>query len=60
LLEGDTERFESGMTADKYNSINKTFKATATRDLQELLANGVLLQGGGGRSVSYQLNLSRG
>jgi Fic family protein len=58
MLESGTERFEGGMTANKYTSINKTSKATATRDLQELLANGVLLQEGGGRSVSYQLNLS--
>jgi Fic family protein len=57
MLESGMERFEGGMTANKYISINKTSKATATRDLQELLANDVLLQEGGGRSVSYQLNL---
>jgi Fic family protein len=57
MLESGMERFEGGMTANKYISINKTSKATATRDLQELLVNGVLLQEGGGRSVSYQLNL---
>ena len=45
------------MTAKKYISIAKTTKATATRDLQELVKHNVLIQKGGGRSVHYDLNL---
>lgn len=50
--------FEGGMTASKYMSLNKTSKATATRDLQHLNDIGALTKIGAGRSVSYQLNLS--
>jgi len=57
MLEKGTDGFEGGMTARKYISINKTSKATATRDLQELYEMGVFKQEGAGRSVSYQLNL---
>lgn len=50
--------FEGGMTAKKYISITKTSKATATRDLQELVELGAFLPFGGGRSVHYALNLN--
>ncbi len=49
--------FEGGMTARKYTAITKTSKATATRDLQQLAELGVLVPGGGGRSVHYSVNL---
>ena len=49
--------FEGGMTAKKYVSINKTSKSTATRDLQELADKNIFVRKGGGRSVSYDLNL---
>ncbi|WP_416438865.1 Fic family protein [Phnomibacter sp. MR] len=51
--------FEGGMNAKKYMSITKTSKATATRDLQQLLEIGAfILSGqGGGRSTSYLLNV---
>ncbi len=58
MMEKGFEGFEGGMTAKKYISINKTSKATATRDLQQLHEMGVLTQEGAGRSVSYQLNLA--
>ena len=51
--------FEGGMRAKKYMAIAKTSKATATRDLQELVQLGALLPSGGGRSVHYELNLSK-
>ena len=57
MLDAGTDGFEGGMTARKYVSIAKTTKATATRDLQELVENGVLLQNLAGRSTSYILNL---
>ena len=49
--------FEGGMTARKYVSINKTSRATATRDLQELVTKNIFTQNGEGRNVSYQLNI---
>jgi Fic family protein len=59
MLEEGPEGFEGGMNAKKYRSITQVSKATATRDLQELLAIGsIILTGeGGGRSTKYQLNL---
>lgn len=45
--------FKGGMSAKKYISINKTSKATATRDLQELTEMGLLMLVGGGRSTHY-------
>lgn len=51
------QKFEGGMTAKKYMSITKTSKATATRDLQELVELGIFIPEGGGRSASYKLAL---
>jgi Fic family protein len=46
------------MTAQKYISITKTSKATATRDLQQLIEQGALLNSEvGGRSTHYLLNM---
>lgn len=49
--------FEGGMTARKYMSINKTSKATATRDLQHLVEINAFQKKGSGRSIAYHLNL---
>lgn len=57
LLDAGVEGFEGGMTAKKYMSITRASKATATRDLQHLVEIEVLIPSGGGRSVSYTLNL---
>ncbi len=57
MLDEGINEFEGGMNASKYGSLNKISKATATRDLQELFAMGVLKVYGGGRSTSYMLNL---
>ncbi|MCE7043591.1 Fic family protein [Dyadobacter sp. CY312] len=57
MLEAGEDGFEGGMSAKKYMSIAKTSKATATRDLQNLLENGVVKVEGGGRSVRYTLVL---
>jgi len=56
MLDAGKDGFEGGMTAKKYISITKTTKATATRDLQELVEVGVLLQNLAGRSTNYTLN----
>ncbi len=51
--------FEGGINTSKYVSITKSPKATATRDLQDLLAKGAIenLGTGGGRSTKYRLNI---
>lgn len=51
--------FDGGMTAKKYMAITKCSKATATRDLQDLVKKDIFLaREAGGRSQSYDLNLS--
>jgi Fic family protein len=57
MLEEGPTGFEGGMNARKYTSITKTSKATATRDMQQLLEIGAFIRTGkaGGRSISYQL-----
>jgi len=57
MLDAGPDGFEGGMSAKKYISITKISKATATRDLQELLEQGVLIAEGGGRSTHYTLNI---
>lgn len=58
MLEAGPEGFEGGMTAKKYMSITKVSKATATRDLQDLVEMGaVMYMGGGGRSTHYAVNI---
>ncbi|MEO6285742.1 MAG: Fic family protein [Dyadobacter sp.] len=57
MLDEGPQGFEGGMTAQKYMSITKTSKATATRDLQALAEAGALEPQGGGRSTSYKLNI---
>jgi Fic family protein len=51
--------FDGGMTAKKYMAITKASKATATRDLQVLNELGIFLPQGGGRSVSYKLEIGK-
>ncbi|MCA0398064.1 MAG: DUF4172 domain-containing protein [Bacteroidetes bacterium] len=59
MLEEGTKGFEGGMNAKKYIGTTKTSKATATRDMQQLLESGAFILAGkaGGRSTSYQVNL---
>lgn len=59
MLAPGAEGFEGGMNARKYSSITKVSKATATRDLQDLLEiKAIRLFGeAGGRSTSYEVNL---
>ncbi len=56
MIDAGTKGFEGGMSAKKYMVIADTSKATATRDLQDLLEKNVLQQMGSGRSVRYELN----
>lgn len=59
ILEEEPDGFEGGMNARKYMTITKTSKATATRDLQQLLEIGAFIPASerGGRSTSYQLSI---
>ena len=59
MLEKGPDSFQGGMTARKYVSLTKISKATATRDMQDLLEKTVfkLVEGSGGRSTRYEVNL---
>ncbi|AWG21173.1 cell filamentation protein Fic [Flavobacterium faecale] len=57
MFENGISGFKGGMTALKYISITKTSRATATRDLQDLTENGILIPKGEGRNRSYDLIL---
>ena len=50
--------FKGGLSSENYISITKTSRATATRDLQDLVAKGVLTRTGELRHTRYQLNVS--
>lgn len=60
MFEEGPDGFEGGMSARKYISITKVSKATATRDLQGLLAMGLFCTEGDGRSTRYALVLEGG
>jgi hypothetical protein len=55
MLEAGPGRFEGGMTARKYQSLTGAIKITASRDLAELAAAGLLVRQGAGRSTFYNL-----
>ena len=56
MLEEGHQGFEGGMNARKYVSIASTSKATATRDLQDLVEKDIFKSIGGGRSTRYEIN----
>ncbi len=57
MFDSGIAKFEGGMTSQKYVSITKSSRATATRDLQDLVYKHILIQKGEGRNVSYDLNI---
>ncbi len=57
MLDNGVDSFEGGMTTKKYISITKASKATATRDLQNLVEMDLFHPFGGGRSTHYNLNI---
>ena len=57
MLKEGSDGFQGGMGAKKYMVIAKTSKATATRDLQDLVAQKVFSPIGGGRNSRYQIIL---
>jgi Fic family protein len=46
-----------GMTADKYSKITGASKATATRDLADLLQKELLVVQGVGKATRYAVNV---
>ncbi|VAW58647.1 hypothetical protein MNBD_GAMMA08-2858, partial [hydrothermal vent metagenome] len=58
LLDSAGEEFTQGINASKYKSLADVSKATATRDLTELVSKGCLNQlPGGGRSTRYAIKI---
>ena len=57
MLEEGPKGFKGGMNAKKYVAVTGTSKATATRDLQDLVEKGVFIPAGGGRSTRYEVKL---
>jgi Fic family protein len=55
LLDAGIEGFAGGMTTQKYASMTHTSRATAFRELDQLLELGILRRVGQGRSVRYEL-----
>lgn len=56
IMKEGAQGYKGGMSAKKYMAITGTSKATATRDLQQLLIMKAVKQIGSGRSVRYELN----
>ena len=57
LLDVGPDGFEGGLNARKYMGLTKASKATATRDLADLLAKGCIRKGTeGGRSTHYEID----
>ena len=56
LLDAGPHGFEGGMSAEKYRGITGASKATATRDLRQLLEAGLLRETGQGRGTRYWIN----
>ncbi len=55
MLEEGPEGFKGGMSADKYIRLTETSRATATRDLQDLVEKGALTRRGELRHTRYFL-----
>ncbi len=53
------EGFKGGLSAENYIAITKTTRATATRDLSDLVEKGALLKTGELRHTRYYLNLKK-
>jgi Fic family protein len=57
LFREGVDGFKGGLSADNYLSISKTSRATATRDLQDLVEKGALTKTGELRHTRYFLKL---
>ncbi len=57
MLREGPSGFKGGMSAKKYIAITRSSKATATRDLQDLVEKGAFTVDGDGRSTRYHVDL---
>lgn len=57
LLDAGKDGFEGGMSAEKYRRLTGTSKSTATRDLTEMFAAGLLIATGQKKSTRYWVNV---
>jgi Fic family protein len=57
IFQEGVEGFKGGLSAENYIKITKTSRATATRDLQDLVDKEILHRTGERRSTRYSLNL---
>jgi Fic family protein len=57
IFSEDLAGFKGGLSAENYIATPKTSRATATRDLQDLVQKGVLTKSGELRHTRYWLNL---
>jgi Fic family protein len=58
VFRGGIDGFKGGLSAENYINISKTSRATATRDLHDLVESGALTRTGELRHTRYFLNLS--
>ncbi len=58
LFRAGPEGFVGGLSAEKYIAIARTSRATATRDLQDLVAKGALVRTGERKHTRYALHLA--
>lgn len=58
LLDDGDGGFLGGLNAEKYIKLTGASKATATRDLSDLLEAGMLFSNGQGKAVRYYINVS--
>ena len=58
LFAAGLEGFKGGLSAENYLAITKTSRATATRDLQDLVEIGALLRTGERKHTRYTLNIA--
>ncbi|MDR0968863.1 MAG: Fic family protein [Holosporaceae bacterium] len=56
ILKNGTFEFKGGLSAKNYISITKASRATATRDLRDMVSKGILIQSGELRHTRYYLN----
>jgi len=51
------EKFEGGMRVNKYMSLTKSQRLTASRDIADLVQKGIFESFGKGRGVYYELKI---
>ena len=59
MFRAGIDGFKGGLSAENYIGITRTSRATATRDLRDLVAKGALNRSGERRYARYELNIDR-